>query len=100
MKRTGLLLLLALLGPGCADKTPPREATVALQVTGMHCENCAIGITETLAHQKGVLRSDVHFSNAVQTVVYDANRLSEAQVIAVITNRGFTARPPASTTPQ
>lgn len=61
-----------------------------MTIAGMHCESCAEGITETLRASRGVLATDVHFSNTVQIVDFDANKLSRDEVVALITNDGFT----------
>ena len=74
----------------CSASAPAKPEQLSVKVEGMHCESCAEGITKKLAQTRGVLGSDVHFSNAVQTVRYDAARIAPEAVIALITNRGFT----------
>jgi copper chaperone CopZ len=80
------LCLLAACGPS----EPPRPEKLLVKIEGMHCEGCAEGITKKLAQTRGVLATDVHFSNAVQAVDYDAARVSAEAVVATITNKGFT----------
>ena len=84
-------VLVALVGGGCGNNPAPvEERDLRVTVSGMHCEGCAEGITRRLLRQKGVLAADVHFSNAVQTVRYDARRVEAADLVAVIARAGFT----------
>ena len=84
----------------CAPESAPRPAELLVTITGMHCEDCAIGITKSLAAAHGVLATDVHFSNRVQTIRYDAARQKPERIITLITDCGFSAAPvpPPATT--
>ena len=73
----------------CAAKAPPRTEQVRVTISGMHCEGCAEGISDLLRHCPGVMATDVHFSNAVQTIDYDANRLGPDEIRAAISNEGY-----------
>ena len=89
----GLVSLTLLGGLGaCGDRSPAQPAQVNLTITGMHCENCAETITRRLRHTRGIHASNVHFTNAVQQVDYDAARLEATQIISAITNLGFSAQ--------
>lgn len=93
MKRTMTLLAALLVGlaaAGCGPSKPVQAAQVKLKIEGMHCEGCAEGITAELGKHKGILGTDVHFSNTVQTVDYDANRLQPGKVAELISASGFT----------
>lgn len=83
-------LLLALVACGGA---PPEPREITFRVAGMHCEDCAVGITAALAQRRGVLGTDVHFSNQIQTVRYDAHRLQADDITAIVAGRGFTVTP-------
>lgn len=74
----------------CSPSAPPRPEKLLVKIEGMHCEGCAEGITKKLTQTRGVLATDVHFTNAVQVVDYDAARVSPEAVVAAITNKGFT----------
>jgi copper chaperone CopZ len=90
------LLLAVLMGGGCGSGAMPADAKeLRVTVSGMHCEGCSEGITRKLRRQKGVLETDVHFSNTVQIVRYDAARVDADRLVAVITNAGFTVSAPA-----
>jgi Cu+-exporting ATPase len=62
-----------------------------VKVTGMHCESCAQTITKKLKRGGGVQATDVHFSNDVQTIHYDAARLQISDIVNVITQLGYSA---------
>lgn len=89
--RRGLAAALVLAAlAACAPPEPPRPEKLQVKIEGMHCEGCAEGIASTLGKTRGVLAVDVHFSNAVQTVDYDAARTAPEAVIEAIAKRGFT----------
>jgi len=97
-KLMGLILgtMLAVTAASCGlEAAPVQAAELQVTVSGMHCEGCAEGITQKLRRQKGVLAVDVHFSNTVQTVRYDAGRVEADALVAVITKAGFTVAPAA-----
>ena len=90
----------ALALSACTGGAPPQPAQLHVTIDGMHCEDCAIGITKILAGAQGVLATDVHFSNRVQTIEYDAARQKPNRLITLINDTGFTAKPapaPATT---
>lgn len=83
--------LLALLAwsTGCGPRAAAQPATVQVKVSGMHCESCAENITRKLKRTGALTASDIHFSNTVQTLDYDAARASALQLVSVITNLGY-----------
>ena len=59
--------------------------TVRFNITGMTCaEGCAKGIEGALYKQKGVKSSEVDFNSQIATVIFDAGRISKAELIRVI----------------
>lgn len=76
---------------GCGPRAAAQPETVQLKISGMHCESCAQSITKKLQQTGALLVADVHFSNDVQTVQYDAARADVPHLIGVITNLGFGA---------
>ena len=83
----------------CTENKPPQPAQLLVTIDGMHCEDCAIGITKSLAAAQGVLATDVHFSNRVQTIQYDAARQKPGRIITLINDSGYTAKPVAGGNP-
>mgnify|MGYP003588647841 CR=1 FL=1 len=84
-----LLPVLVALAVGCGSRAPAQPESVQVKITGMHCEGCAETITKKLRQAGGLLRSDIHFSNDVQTVHYDGARTEVDRMVAVITNLGY-----------
>ena len=101
MRRAAPVLLLALALAACEKKSPTTaEAageTLRVRIEGMTCENCAKSISRSVRKLPGILATDIHFSNQVQIVSYKPERVKEPDLIAAITNLGFTvAAAPAS----
>ncbi len=85
-----LVAVLGLAGPGCGPRAAAQPETINLKISGMHCESCALNITRKLDQRGGVLACDVHFSNEVQTITFDRTRVGKDQLVAAITQAGFT----------
>jgi copper ion binding protein len=75
--------------PDCCLYTREASATgiqtVRFTITGMTCaEGCAKGIEGALYKQKGVKSSEVNFDTQIATVIFDAGKISKADLIRVI----------------
>jgi copper chaperone CopZ len=76
------------------DQTTPQDtpeiqpavvtATVALDVTGMHCDACADQITAQLKTIDGVQDLQVSFADKHADVTYDPDRVTPEAIIAAI----------------
>lgn len=64
---------------------------VELKVTGMTCQGCADHVTSALSEKKGVLKSDVKFSENSARVTYDSATINEAEIIKTIQDTGYKA---------
>ena len=63
--------------------------TVQLEIKGMTCEiGCAKLIQSKLYKTDGVTFAEVHFADSSGVVTYDANRLSETDLIRVVEKAG------------
>jgi copper chaperone CopZ len=81
------------LGPACTpagNHTPPAEATLELQVGGMHCEPCAVAITAAVTKLDGVTACEVDHASGRAVVRHDPARASAAAISAEITKLGYT----------
>lgn len=61
------------------------------RVTDMHCVNCAMrieGIEDDLPGVKSIVAS---YKKGQMTVEFDEARLNDAQIIAAVKKRGYTA---------
>jgi len=95
--RLGLSLGTLSLGTACApsvdhagNHAPPAEATLELQVGGMHCEPCAVAITAAVTKLDGVTACEVDHASGRAVVRHDPARVSAAAISAAITKLGYT----------
>lgn len=112
MKPTRLLLLCLPLLAGCNPEKPtpppaarpaatavapatnpaPAQAVLRFEISGMHCDGCANGLTAELRQTPGVTTAVVTFSNHLAVVTCDTNRLPPDSLVNVIKEAGFTAK--------
>lgn len=106
VKKTGLLCLLGpfmlLLNIDAGAQSSPEQkketmenvqeqaTTLQLSVEGMSCQTgCANSIDAMLAKQEGVIESKTLFSSSSSRILYDKDRISEKEIIDLISQRGF-----------
>jgi copper chaperone CopZ len=63
------------------------------RVTDMHCTNCAMKIEEIEDDLPGVRQVSASYHKMQLTVEYDEARVSEAQILEAVKNKGYTAEP-------
>ena len=63
--------------------------TVTLKIEGMHCEGCAANIQSLLEHNGGVQKAVASFKGREARILYDANAVTEEQLVALIENSGY-----------
>jgi len=68
------------------------NASVTLDVTGMHCDGCAGGLTSELRRVPGVCTAEVSLTNRTAVVAYDTNRVGLVTLLKVVSEAGFTGR--------
>ncbi len=66
------------------------------RVTDMHCTNCAMKIEEIEDDLPGVRQVSASYRKMQMTVEYDDSRVSEAQILEAVKQKGYTALPLAS----
>jgi len=59
-----------------------------LKVTGMHCHSCEMLIKESLT-DAGVKVADVSYKEGTVTVLFDENKLKDAQIKKLIETEGY-----------
>ncbi|MEO7712344.1 MAG: cation transporter [Gemmatimonadaceae bacterium] len=67
--------------------------TVTLDVQGMTCGGCAIGVRTVLNRLAGVSKSVVSYETHQAVVTYDPSKVTVAQMIAAIATLKYTATP-------
>ncbi|MBI5857576.1 MAG: heavy-metal-associated domain-containing protein [Sphingobacteriales bacterium] len=65
--------------------------TVTLKITGMSCAGCSNHIHTALSKTEGVISDDVKYPGEIATIKYDAAKISEKEIIAVIEKAGYKA---------
>lgn len=58
--------------------------TVRLNIEGMHCDSCAIGIQMVLEHTEGVLKSFVDYEKKLAEVEFDESKVKIEDIIKAI----------------
>lgn len=69
------------------------NSTVTLDVTGMHCDGCAAGLTSELRRVGGVAAAEVSLTNKTAVVSYDTNRVAMAGLLKAVSEAGFEGKP-------
>lgn len=62
-----------------------------LQIQGMTCGSCTVGIEAVLRAKPGVEEAKVDFGSASARVVYDASRISTQEILETVGEAGFKA---------
>ena len=65
--------------------------TTRLQVSGMTCGHCAAAVEKALRNQGGVRNATVHLDAGAAEVEYEEREVAPEQLIAAITEEGYTA---------
>lgn len=63
--------------------------TNRFSITGMHCKDCAKGLTAELKLTPGVVKAVVSFTDTMATVVYDSKRVECSGLLKAIQEAGF-----------
>ena len=64
---------------------------VELNIEGMHCGSCAMGIQMLLENTEGVLHSSADYDAKSGEVEYDEDKVSLDKIIEAIKELGYTA---------
>lgn len=62
-----------------------------LQIQGMTCASCTVGIEAVLRAKPGVEEAKVDFGSASARVVYDASRISTQEILETVRQAGYKA---------
>ena len=63
--------------------------TVTFKIDGMHCDGCAANIQSLLKRKAGVQKVAASFREGEVRILYDANAVTEEQLVAAIENSGY-----------
>ncbi len=70
------------------EKVPANAATVTFGIEGMTCNHCAMNIRNRFDGVEGVFRAEVSFPEGKGTFVYDPERVTPEQIVAIIEDGG------------
>ncbi len=76
------------------DTPDDNSKTVRLELTGMHCANCAGNISRELGRTAGVLAAEVNFGTETAAVRYDPARVTPGGLVEAVHRAGYGARLP------
>ena len=68
---------------------------ITLNITDMHCVNCAMSMQSLEDDLPGVKQVDASYRSGKMVVEFDDTKLSVAQIITAIRELGYTADIPA-----
>jgi len=80
----GALALMA--GQQVAAQQEPQMRTIALKVSGLHCEGCVEPVVEGLRKLKGVQSATLEFKTAIAVVRYDEAQIPASRIVLALPN--------------
>lgn len=72
-----------------AEITKADIKTIQVKVTGLTCAGCNSGLQKVLSKQAGILTNEVKYPGDVAIIKFDAAKISETQILAVIEKAGY-----------
>lgn len=60
-----------------------------LQIEGMHCGSCAVGIQMLLSQMEGVKSAEVSYENKKGTVEFDSAKVTKGEIVKAIEELGY-----------
>nr|WP_314764243.1 heavy metal translocating P-type ATPase [uncultured Neisseria sp.] len=76
------------------------QQKVRFQIEGMTCQACASRIEKVLNKKDFVAEAGVNFANEEAQVVFDADKVSAQDIVAIIEKTGFSAKEKTDALPQ
>lgn len=93
MMKRAILLFALIFAFGAAYAAETKVATVTLEISGMHCEGCAAGITAMLKRTEGVLKADVSYAQERAVVDFDPAKTSVEKIVETVEKMGYKVAP-------
>jgi|GEM_PF-1500296 len=69
----------------------PESSVVTLEITGMTCGGCVLGVRKVLTRLDGVTKAVVSYEKGTAVVTFDPSKTNTEQMIAAIKTLGYTA---------
>lgn len=64
---------------------------IDLQIEGMHCGSCAVGIQMLVSQMDGVKSIEVSYERKKGTVEFDSSKVTKDQIVKAIGELGYKA---------
>ncbi|MFQ5796156.1 MAG: heavy metal translocating P-type ATPase [Candidatus Bipolaricaulia bacterium] len=74
------------------ESTQAKEHTEDLEITGLHCVNCANELQEMIGQLEGVSEAQMYFNAGKLRVRYDEGKIDHTELIQQVSRIGYTAR--------
>ncbi len=68
------------------------DQTIKIDITGMHCANCAVTIERRLKELKGIKSVQINFSRSTGIIAFDDHSLNKGRIFKHLKDIGFAAR--------
>jgi copper chaperone CopZ len=75
------------------DKGYLMKKQAIIKITGMHCTGCAGSVEKALKNTPGVSKASVNLEEAKANVEYDAEKITESDLVKAIKSAGFGVAP-------
>jgi periplasmic mercuric ion binding protein len=69
----------------------PESSVVTLEITGMTCGGCVLGVRKVLTRLDGVTKAVVSYEKGTAVVTFDPSKTDAEQMITAIKTLGYTA---------
>ncbi len=69
----------------------PESSVVTLEITGMTCGGCVLGVRKVLTRLDGVTKAVVSYEKGTAVVTFDPSKTNAEQMIAAIETLGYKA---------
>ncbi len=68
------------------------DQTIKIDITGMHCANCAVTVERRLKELKGIKSVLINFSRSTGIITFDDHGLNKGRIFKHLKDAGFSAR--------
>ncbi|MEK7698970.1 MAG: cation transporter, partial [Planctomycetota bacterium] len=68
------------------------DQTIKIDITGMHCANCAVTIERRVKELKGIKSVLINFSRSTGIIAFDDHSINKGRIFKHLKDIGFTAR--------
>lgn len=63
--------------------------TITLTINGMTCGHCSRYVSQVINELDGILQTDISLEKGTAIVVYDAEKVSDKQIVAAVSDTHY-----------